>query len=155
MTWHFFMYVLLLCYQNKEDTLTCECFPAEKSMPRGEPGDLQFRYIFHVIKDADYGSWENLFMPYANNKGANQPAHLCSLTGAFVVHCLDGIIQSLLVIYSRNFKTLASLCSWAGRLESYRVPNPRKQVFPWRVSFVIIIMCFTLCSVCEWYHLCL
>ena len=28
-------------------------------------------------------------MPYANNKGADQPAYLCSLTSAFVVRCLD------------------------------------------------------------------
>ena len=34
-------------------------------------------------------SWENLLMPYANNKGANQPAHLIS---AFAVRCLDNII---------------------------------------------------------------
>ena len=37
-------------------------------------------------------SWENLFMPYANNKGADQPAHLSSLISAFVSHCLDSII---------------------------------------------------------------
>ena len=30
-------------------------------------------------------SWENLFLSYANNKGADQPAHLCSLISAFVV----------------------------------------------------------------------
>ena len=33
-------------------------------------------------------SWESLFMPYANNKGADQPAHL-------VVHGLDSIIPLL------------------------------------------------------------
>ena len=31
-------------------------------------------------------------MPYANNKGAVQPAHPCSLISTFVVHCLDSII---------------------------------------------------------------
>ena len=30
-------------------------------------------------------SWENLFLPYANNKGADQPAHPHSLISAFVV----------------------------------------------------------------------
>ena len=39
-------------------------------------------------------SWENLFMSDANNKDADQPAHL------------------------------ASLCSWAGRFESYPVEIP-------------------------------
>ena len=37
-------------------------------------------------------SWENLFMQYANNKGADQPAHSCSLISTFVVCCLDSII---------------------------------------------------------------
>ena len=32
------------------------------------------------------------FLPYANNKGADQPAHLRSLINAFVVRCLDSII---------------------------------------------------------------
>ena len=48
-------------------------------------------------------SWENLFIPYPNNKVPDQPVH-----------------QS----YSRNFKTLASLISWAGWFESYLVANP-------------------------------
>ena len=28
-------------------------------------------------------SWQNLFMPYANNEGADQPAHLRSLISIF------------------------------------------------------------------------
>ena len=32
-------------------------------------------------------------MPYANNKGADQPAHPCSLISAFVVRWLDSIIS--------------------------------------------------------------
>ena len=31
-------------------------------------------------------------MPYANNKDADQPAHLRSLISAFVVRCLDSTI---------------------------------------------------------------
>ena len=42
-------------------------------------------------------SWENLFMPYANNKGADQPVHLHSLISAFVVRCLDSIIPLLAI----------------------------------------------------------
>ena len=38
-------------------------------------------------------SWENLFLPYVNNKGADQPAHLRSLISAFAVRCLDSIIS--------------------------------------------------------------
>ena len=32
---------------------------------------------------------------YANNKGADQPAHPCSLISTFVLHCLDSIIPTL------------------------------------------------------------
>ena len=34
-------------------------------------------------------------MPYANNKGADQPVHPRSLISAFVVRCLDSIIPIL------------------------------------------------------------
>ena len=37
-------------------------------------------------------SWENLFLPYANNKGADQRAHPRILISAFVIHCLDSMI---------------------------------------------------------------
>ena len=40
-------------------------------------------------------SWENLFLPYANNKGADQP----SLISAFLICCWDSII--LLVSISK------------------------------------------------------
>ena len=36
---------------------------------------------------------DNLFMPYANNKGADQPAHLRSLISAFVIRRLDSIMS--------------------------------------------------------------
>ena len=58
-------------------------------------------------------SWENLFMAYANNKGADQPAHLRSLIRAFVVCCLDSII--LLVSTSEIWSLyLASVAAQAG-----------------------------------------
>ena len=60
-------------------------------------------------------------MPYANNKGADQPG-IRAVISAFVVRCLDSIISLLI----RNFKPLASLCSWAGRFESYLVENPER-----------------------------
>ena len=41
--------------------------------------------------------WEHLLMPYANNKDADQPAHMCSLSSAFVVRCLDSIIPPLAI----------------------------------------------------------
>ena len=39
-----------------------------------------------------YTSWENLFMPFANNKDEDQPVHLRSLNTVFIISCLDGII---------------------------------------------------------------
>ena len=38
-------------------------------------------------------SWENLFLPYVNNKGADQPAHPHSLINVFVIRCLDSMIS--------------------------------------------------------------
>ena len=67
------------------------------------------------------------FMSYANNKGADQPAHPRSLIGAFVVRCLDRF-------YSRNFKTLASLCGCPGRYVSGLVGNSRRHVLSRRGS---------------------
>ena len=37
------------------------------------------------------------FMPYANNKGADQPAHPCSLISAFVVCSLHSKIPLLAI----------------------------------------------------------
>ena len=36
-------------------------------------------------------------MPYENNKGADQPAHPCSLISTFVVHCLGSMIWILVI----------------------------------------------------------
>ena len=52
-------------------------------------------------------------MPYANNKGADQPAHLHSPISTFVVHCLDSIIP-LVSISEISSLCLASLAAQAG-----------------------------------------
>ena len=51
-------------------------------------------------------------MPYANNKGADQPAHPCSLISTFV-SCLDSII-SLVSISEISSRYLASVAGQAG-----------------------------------------
>ena len=51
-------------------------------------------------------------MPYANNKGADQPAHPRSLISAFVVCCLDNI--SLVSISKISSLCLASVAAQAG-----------------------------------------
>ena len=58
-------------------------------------------------------SWENLFVPYANNKGADQPAHPRSLISAFVDRCLDSIIP-LVSIFGISSLYLASVAVQAG-----------------------------------------
>ena len=60
-------------------------------------------------------------LPYANNKGADQPARPCSLISAFVVHYVDSIIP---ILAKSEISRLADLCSWAGWFESYLVGDP-------------------------------
>ena len=52
-------------------------------------------------------------MPYANNKGADQPAHPRSLTSAFIVCCLDSIV-SILAISIISRLQLVSVAEQAG-----------------------------------------
>ena len=99
--------------------------------------DIQAVLVFHhdlklvvLMSDGDdcpiWATWrENLFLPYANNKGADQPAHdPRSLISTFIVRCLDSIIPQGYVSEISNFKPLPSTCSWAGRFESTLVANP-------------------------------
>ena len=65
----------------------------------------------------------HLLMPYANNKGADQPACLGSLIITFVVHCLDSIISLVSICtisslyiasHSLSVSTQAGLClTWS------------------------------------------
>ena len=52
-------------------------------------------------------------MPYANNKGTDQPVHPHSLISAFVVRCLDSI-TSLVSLCSISLLYLASVAEQAG-----------------------------------------
>ena len=51
-------------------------------------------------------SWENLFMPYANNKGADQPAHPRSLISTFVNRYMDSIISLVSISKISSLKPL-------------------------------------------------
>ena len=51
-------------------------------------------------------------MSYANNKGADQPAHRRSLISAFVVHCLDSVM-SLVSVSKISSLMLASVVEQA------------------------------------------
>ena len=67
-------------------------------------------------------SWEKLFLTYANNKGADQPAHPRSLISTFVASCLDSIIS--LVSLSKISSLLPCFFGCAGRFVSNLVENP-------------------------------
>ena len=54
-----------------------------------------------------------MFIPYANNKGADQPAHSCSLISTFIVRYLDSIIPLLAIAEISRLK-LASVAEHAG-----------------------------------------
>ena len=76
-------------------------------------------FIICFMEGADIWatSWENLSMPYANNKGADQPAHPRSLISAFVVRCLDSIIPlvSISIVSSLYLTSVAAQAgSWRG-----------------------------------------
>ena len=58
-------------------------------------------------------SWENLLLPYANNKGGDQPAHPRSLINAFIGRCLDSIIP-LVSISESSSLYLAPVAAQAG-----------------------------------------
>ena len=64
-------------------------------------------------------------MPYANDKGADQPAHPRSLISAFVVRCLDIIISILPVSKIWRLK-LASVAEQVGlSLNWSQIPDDR------------------------------
>ena len=63
-----------------------------------------FQYI-NCYNIYEPGHEKLCLMSYANNKGADQPAHPRSLISAFVVRCLDSIIS----LDSRP------VCVWPGR----------------------------------------
>ena len=50
--------------------------------------------LFMPYCDSIYwsGHAKTCLMPYANNKGADQPAHSRSLISTFIVRCLDSIV---------------------------------------------------------------
>ena len=63
-------------------------------------------------------------LPYANNKGADQPAHLHSVISAFVVCSLDSTIS---IIAKAKISRPWLVSSWAGWFESYLVSNPEER----------------------------
>ena len=80
------------------------------------------------------GHEKTCLMSYANNKGADQPAHPRSLISAFVIRCLDSVM-SLVSVTKISSLMLASVAEQA--IESDLVGNSRRYVFSWRGSIWI------------------
>ena len=87
-------------------------------------------YAYTEASRYEYGHRQEKTCPrgFANNKGADQPAHKRSLISAFIIRLLESIVSRLASSeISRNF--LASLCSWKRRLvETSLYRKPRRLV---------------------------
>ena len=88
--------------------------------------------IMRIMHDARLtngpGHAKMSLMPYANNKGADQPAHPRSLISTFVVRCLDSMTCTCSI---QSYKILVSFCCRAGWFQSYLFENPQRHIFAW------------------------
>ena len=90
---------------------------------------------FYILREKEMSrAMRKCVMSYANNKGADQPAHPHSLISAFVVRCLDCIISLDSIA---EISILASFCGCAGRFLSYLVANSWRHVLSCRGSNVL------------------
>ena len=80
-------------------------------------------------------SWQNLFMLYATNIDADQPAHPHSLINAFVVRCLDRT-TSINLLNTKFQDHLASVTEQAG-LSLTWTQTPKTDFFSWRGSYCL------------------
>ena len=87
-------------------------------------------------------SWQKLFLAYANDKGADQPAHPRSLISTFVVRCLDSII-SLVSISEIPRLQLASVAEQAG-LSLFENPEDRFSRDEAHLSFWLFLCIFVI-----------
>ena len=77
-----------------------------------------------------------MFLPYVNNKDADQPAHPRSLISAFVVHCQDSMISKL----AKSKLSRLKLVSEAEQVDSSLTwSQTRRQVFSSRGSYAAML----------------
>ena len=81
-------------------------------------------------------------MSFANNNGADQPAHPRSLISAFGVHCLDSIISLDSIA---EISSPPSFCGCAGRFVSGLVGNCRRHILSCRCSLSQVMRKCVLC----------
>ena len=76
-------------------------------------------------------------IPYANNKGADQPAHPRSLISTFVVRCLDSIIP-LVSISEISRLQLVAVAEQTGLSHSW--PKIPEDTFSLDVAHIIFVL---------------
>ena len=59
--------------------------------------DVQCKAAVYTVLQPGPGQAKTCLMPYANNKGADQPAHPRSLINTFAVRCFDSAICILAI----------------------------------------------------------
>ena len=69
-------------------------------------------YLHTMVQAFELGHEKTCLMSYANNKGADQPAHPRSLISAFVFRCLDSVM-SLVSVTKISSLMLASVAEQA------------------------------------------
>ena len=77
-------------------------------------------------------SWENLFYDICEQQRCRSA--YASAQSDQHLYCLLPRQFNTYTCYIQNFKTLASLCSWAGWFASNLVGHPRRHVFSWHGS---------------------
>ena len=75
-------------------------------------------------------------MPYANNKGTDQPAHPRSLISTFVVLCLNSMIRILAISKVSRHKLVSIYAGW---FESLLVAKPEDR-FSRDIAQIIAIL---------------
>ena len=125
---------LNMCYtaikiQHRAEYLTIRSKLKRNEIQQLSPGGPDQRQSIrnqprHLIT-SEPGHEKMCLMSYANNKGADQPAHPRSLISDFVVRFLDSIISLDSIA---KISRLASFCGCAGQFVSGLVGNSRRHV---------------------------
>ena len=86
-----------------------------------------------VYKIYEPGHEKTCLMSYANNKGADQSVHLCSMISAFIVHCLDSVM--CLVSISEISSLMLALVAEQVSLSLNWSESPEDTFFSWQGSY--------------------
>ena len=78
-------------YVNVQGLLSSN-LPYVRIKDNSEMSTLHYLRLVMLLNIHEPGHEKMCLMPYANNKGADQPAHPRSLISAFVVRCQDRMI---------------------------------------------------------------